>query len=230
MPMQVAGAQIDETVETHAEFRGADLLRIGRADRRDRRRRLKPGLQEADAAVVLDAVERHRLRWQAEQREDVGRKLPLESQIMHGHDGRQRGSRAVAHVGQRHRGLPVMRMDKGWRIARNDAGGDIGAGAAQRCEAPRIVWPIGARGVAVWSADTVEQMRRVENEKVEPGNLDGQDRRLAAMQVGILVDGLLLASTGRAPRDSRAKACAHERPALPAPAAALRRHRPGRRS
>ena len=37
-------------------------------------------------------------------------------------------------------------------------------------------------GVAVGTAGPVEEMRRVEHEQVEPGDLGGEHRRLAAVQ------------------------------------------------
>src|SRR5690348_17379325 len=47
---------------------------------------------------------------------------------------------------------------------------------------------VGARSVAVGAARAVEEMRRVEHEKVEPGDLDSMDRSLAALQQRVLVD------------------------------------------
>ena len=46
--------------------------------RGDRARRLKPRLEIADAAEILDAVERHRPRRQAQLGKDRGGELPLE--------------------------------------------------------------------------------------------------------------------------------------------------------
>ncbi len=62
MPLQDAGehagALAQQPVEAHAELRRADLRGVGRRDGGDAVGEREPGLQEADGAVVLDAVER----------------------------------------------------------------------------------------------------------------------------------------------------------------------------
>ena len=76
-----------------------------------------------------------------------------------------------------------MRMDEVGLIA--------GDRAARRCRAP--TWLSAAKrrqlsgqsapvGIAIGTAGPVEEMRRIEHEQVEPGELDGMDRSLAALQ------------------------------------------------
>ena len=141
-----------------------------------------PAFRIADAAVIFDAVEAHRRRRQAEFAKDAGAEAALEGEVVHGHHRRRRRGLAVAHVGERQRRLPVMRMHHVRHVAGDRAGRDVRAGEAQRGEAPPVVGPVGAGGVAVWSARPVEEMRRIEHQKVEAGRLGRQDRDLAAMQ------------------------------------------------
>ncbi len=54
MPVQHIGARLQQALEPHAIGRGADFVRVGRADRGQRIGGLQPGLEEADAAEVLD--------------------------------------------------------------------------------------------------------------------------------------------------------------------------------
>jgi hypothetical protein len=88
----------------------ADFLRIGRADGGDRP---PPAgrLEETDAAVIFDAVERHRRGGRPSSLKIEAPKLPLKGEVVHGH---HRGSAfrplAIAHIGRRHRRLPVMGM------------------------------------------------------------------------------------------------------------------------
>ena len=55
------GASAQQAVEPHAALRRADLGGIGRRDGGDAVGELQPGLQEADAAEILHAVDRERL-------------------------------------------------------------------------------------------------------------------------------------------------------------------------
>ena len=87
-------------VHSHAASRRADLRRIGWGYRGDTVGELQPGLQIADTAVVLDALDGERLGGQAEKRQQVGRKLPLKREIMDCHHGRRFDRAGVVQIGR----------------------------------------------------------------------------------------------------------------------------------
>ena len=56
-PGELPGAMVQQAVEAHAELGRLDLARVGRAHGRDVIGEMQAGLQEADLAVVLDALD-----------------------------------------------------------------------------------------------------------------------------------------------------------------------------
>ena len=79
---QHVGAGSEQTVETHAAVGCSDLCRIGGRYRGDPVGELQSGLQEADAAVVFDALDGERIRRKPEMPQEPSRKLPLERKIV----------------------------------------------------------------------------------------------------------------------------------------------------
>ena len=100
-----------QPVEPHPALGGADLLGIGRADGGDRVGVVEAGLQVADAAVILDALDGPGLGRQAEAREDRRREDALEGDVVDGDHRLRRPAAGVAEVGGDEAGLPVVAMD-----------------------------------------------------------------------------------------------------------------------
>ena len=142
MPCRRSPRLRDQPVEPHAELGRADFLGIGRADRGDRAGRLQPGLEEADAAIIFDAVDRKGTRRQAELGEDPQPKCPWKAMLWMVITVACRGRSAVAQIGGRQRRLPVMRMDDIGQLARDRAAGDVGRRPGERGEALPVVGPV----------------------------------------------------------------------------------------
>ena len=123
---------------------GADLLGIGRADGGDGVGVLKAGLEEADSAIILDAVDAPCLRRQAEAREDRGGKATLEGNVVDRHHALGSPRTGVAEIGRDKARLPVVAMDDVGNEGLDGAGPDIGSGAAERRETLPVVRPVGA--------------------------------------------------------------------------------------
>ena len=131
-----------QAVEAHAALRRADFRRVGRRHRRDAVGQLEPGLQIADRPVVLDAVDRVRVRRQAERGEQVARELALERQVVHGHHGARPRFAAIVQIGGRQAGLPVVRVHDIGDELRHCAMANGRGRARKRGEAKRVVRPI----------------------------------------------------------------------------------------
>src|SRR6185312_7183311 len=106
--LQRAPANTQEAIETHAALRRAYLARIGWTDRRDGVRALEAALEIADAAVILDAVDRIGLGREFQFVEDRRLKPALKCQIVNGDDRLGRAGLAVFEVGGRECRLPIM--------------------------------------------------------------------------------------------------------------------------
>ena len=142
MPVRVGRAQIEQPVEPHAEVRRADLLGIGGADRGDRARRLQPGLEEADAAIIFDAVERHGAAAAARAAE---RRSPETGPGRRGCAPSSPSGRAAAgHSADRRASSPPASHGRGRCRAGSPrrSSGEVRAGPRQRREAPPIVGPV----------------------------------------------------------------------------------------
>ena len=157
----------EQPVEAHAAGGRADLLGIGRAHRGDRVGVVEPGLEEADAAVILDALDVPGRCRQAEAREDRRREAALEGDVVDGDDGLRRLWPGMAEIGRGEAGLPVVAMDDVRDEGLDRAFADVGGSAAERGEALPVVRPVGAVGREVGVAGPVEQFWRVEDDEVE---------------------------------------------------------------
>ena len=207
---------------------------IGRADRGDRPGRLQAGLQEADAAVIFDAVERHGLPAAGRAR----RKMPAANWPWK--------ARLWTVITDRHADAPGRSADRPASAPPASHGhgrGRAGSRRSRRRRCRRRRWHSAAKrrqlsgqsapvGVAIGAAGAVEEMRRVEHEQVEPGDLGrAAARAWPPLQARHTVQhAAASAELPSSPPDSRAPACASSTPCRPAPAAARRRRRPGRRS
>jgi hypothetical protein len=132
---------------------------------------LQAGLEVTDAAVIFDAIDRHRMAGQAEIAEDAGGIAPLEGEVVHGDYRRHVMRRTEMHVGHGKRRLPVMRMHEIRAEAAHLSFADIRADARQGCKALPIVGPVGSGRVAIRSARTVIEMRRIDDERSRPSML-----------------------------------------------------------
>ncbi len=82
MPVSTSRAGAQQAVEAHAAARRADLGGVGRADGGDRVGELQAALQEADIAVILDAVDARRLRRAGRRSAKIaGGKLPWKARL-----------------------------------------------------------------------------------------------------------------------------------------------------
>ena len=142
--VQRARAGGDQAVEAHAVGRGLDLLGVGGADGGDGGGVGEAGLEVADAAVELDAVEAGGVRRQLERLEDAGGEAALEGDVV---DGHHRGPRHAveAQVGGREAGLPVVGVHEVGQELGHEAHGDVGGGAAERAEAAPVVGVVARR-------------------------------------------------------------------------------------
>ena len=104
------GAHPEQAVEAHSGFGLHDLHGVGRRYGRDPVGELQPCFQEADRAIMLDAVPGERSGRQAKRHHQLRRKLALEGQIVHGHDRARRGLAAVVHIGRGKAGLPIVHV------------------------------------------------------------------------------------------------------------------------
>ena len=207
-----------------------DFLRIGRRDRGDAVGELQPGLEEADAAVIFDAVDGEGLRRQAEGGEDFGRELALESEIMHGHHRAGARASAVMQISGGQARLPVVGVDDMRREARDEALAELGADFCERREAKGVVREIAAVRAGIGAAVAVDRgaARRARRDR-------GRPRRPASRRAWP-PKGLRISRQSRpfsappAPGDSRGRACAARRARRAARRAGRRRRRRGRRS
>ena len=161
---QRAGAVAQQGREAVAEGFVLDFPGVGRADRRDQRRQLQPGLEEGKQAVVLDAVHVPGMFGQAEGGQVAGGEVALEGDVVHGDDAG--GAAFVVQPGGGERGLPVIdvhdvRLPAERRAGLPEQRGDPG----KQAEADAVVDPVVAMGVQVGTAGTVEQGRAVEQDQ-----------------------------------------------------------------
>ena len=198
--------------------------RIGRADGGDRVRRLQPGLQEADAAVIFDAVDRAGLGGRPSCVEDVAARTGPGRRCC-GRHHRVFGAGSARNADRR---APVAACQScAWRMSNGRSpstapAGEVGGGAAQRGEAAPIVGPVLAVAVGVGIA------RRGRRAAARRARAVGCRRARAAQAAapGRRADRASRATVrppGRAapaPPDSRAAACASRRHAARARPAA----------
>ena len=111
--------------------------------------------------------------------------MALEGEIVDGQNRLRPRAAVVVQIDRRQRRLPIVDMDDVGRVAGDRAAGEIGADPRQRGEALGVVAPVAPVGAEIGIADPVEQMRRVEDEQIEPGGARRQHPRRAAEQVGV---------------------------------------------
>ena len=133
----------DQAFEAHAEGGGGDLLGVGRADGGDGAGAGDAGLQEADAAVVLDAVEAEGVVGQLERREDRRRRSGPGRRCC-GWSGPRAAARRSS-AGRPARGRPASR-GRGRGRGGSRARGPWPTSAAARPRAPK------RRQLSGWSA------------------------------------------------------------------------------
>ena len=111
--------------------------------------------------------------------------MTLESDIVDGDDRLRTRAAVVMQIDRRQRGLPIVGVDDVGRIAGDRAFGEVGADPRQRGEALGVVAPVAPVGAEIGVADTIEEVRGVEHEKIEPGGAAGEHPRRPAEQVGV---------------------------------------------
>ena len=167
-----------------------DFLRIGRRDRRDAVGELQPRLEESDSAVIFDAVDGEGLRRQAEGGEDLGGKLALEGEVMHGHHRAGARAPAVLQISGGEARLPVVGVDDLRREARDEALAERGADFRERREAKSVVHEVAAVRSGIGAAVAVIEVRGVEHEKIERAGAADEHAGGAAEQILEFRDGL----------------------------------------
>ena len=155
---------------------------------------------------MLDAVDAPGLRRQSQPAEQVGRKLALVGEIVHGEHGRRTTVAAIGEIGHREPGLPVMAVQNIRREARDGMNADLRGDPSERAEAERVVGPVAAVVRHIRIALPAEEMRRIQHEQIEAADLGGEHARPAAEQVVDREDFVRLPEARPSPRDSRAPA------------------------
>ena len=118
MPVRVPARALQHALQTKAVFGGLDLLRVLPADGGEIVGIADRALQEIHLAVELQLTHGEQVPRQHQQRQDLGRKQTLVSQIVNGEDARRlRESRVFAierlQQNRNQRRLPVMAMRTG---------------------------------------------------------------------------------------------------------------------
>jgi hypothetical protein len=183
MPLTMPTRCVDEAFEAHAVFRRHDLVRIGGADRRDRPSRAQAAFQEADIAVIFQPVDGEGFRRQVELGKDIGAKLALEGEVVHGEDGGDVLQAGIAHVDGRHRRLPVVGMHDVRLPVGQEAAGDFGAGEGECGEALPVVDEILAGGIRIGPTRAIEEAGRIQHEDIETLVRGGENAGRLAEQV-----------------------------------------------
>ena len=110
-PGELPGAMVQQAVEAHAELGSLDLARVGRAHGRDVIGEMQAGLQEADLAVVLDALDAESLRRQTQLAQQPGREIALEGDVVDRLHGRRTLSAGERQIGRGEASMPVVGMN-----------------------------------------------------------------------------------------------------------------------
>ena len=198
-PAHPIAAADDQPIEPHAEIGRADFGGVAGADRCDHVGQLQPRLEETDPAVAFHALDRPRCKRQFEAFEQRRVEPALEGHVVDGHHrghAAARVKRGVAQVGQRHRRLPIVRVDKIEAHPLHRPAGDIRRRAPEGGEAASVVGPIRATRIAVRPAFAREKRGRVEHEQLVFADLARQQPRRFAQQRIPAVDHAQLARLG----------------------------------
>ena len=183
---QDLGAVAQQAFQPHAHLAALDLDRVGRRDGGEVVGERQAALQKADPAVVFDAIDGESVRRQAQRLQQVGRKLPLECDVVDGDDGCRPATllRACeAEIDRSQRGLPIVRMYDVERIAARSATTNLGRRISEGAKALGVVAPIRAMRILIWTAGTSIEVRRVQDQQREPGRLGRDQCRRSAEQI-----------------------------------------------
>lgn len=209
--VQGVGAARDEPGQPHPGGLARNLLCISRAHCGQCRGASQTGLQVADAAVILDTVDRISMRRQFETAEDVRAELALESEVVN-RDDRWPVDTAIAHVGRNQRCLPVVDVNEVGVEPFQHAAREDGAGHRERREPLPVVGMVLAGSIVIRAARSCEKGGAIEHVEVELSDSDGDETCLLAEEVGEFMHRL----TARGPRhdaritrDERADLNAH---------------------
>ena len=174
--MQLAGARGEQALQPEPERLALDLLRVGRADGRDRIGVGETGLQERQTPVELRAVDRVGGGGNSISGAARGREQPLEGEVVDAHHRGRAGATRKARVDRCESGLPVVAVEhlRGAtradsirrRAARRRA---RAARTAARCRASR-----GPSRILVRAAVAIVERRAVD----EPGRHAARQRCL----------------------------------------------------
>ena len=152
----------------------------------------RAALHEADAAVILDAIDGESRLGQAESGKDRWREIALESEVVDGHHRLRRRLLGVVQKDRREAGMPIVCVDDVGGEGGDLAGADIGGGAPERGKTLPVVGPVVAVRAEIGIARPVEEVRRIHHDEAEAGRLAGDQPRLAPEEPGVAMHGLRL--------------------------------------
>ena len=186
-PGELPGAMVQQAVEAHAELGCLDLARVGRAHGRDVIGEMQAGLQEADLAVVLDALEAESLRRQTQLAQQPGREIALEGDVVDRLHGRRTLSAGERQIGRGQPGMPVVGMNHVGTPIEEPPETDLGAQPTQSGEATGVVAPVPAVRPEIGTRRPGEEVRRIDREDrhARRGTAGDEPRRPAEQ----IVDG-----------------------------------------
>ena len=229
---QHAGALAQQAVEPHAVLGRADLRGVGRRHRGDPVGEREARLEVADRAVILDAVDRVRVRRQADPWRAGSRgNWPWNDRLCTVMTVPRPRRAAVVEQRRDEARLPVVRVHDVGRVARDGAARDRGGARARarrsaaRCRASpcrrgrRTDCPAARRDAA----------RRARRDRA-PRRAPTRSRAGPPCSCANVCATSASSQRVAAPPDSRGRACASRCLRARAPAAARRRRRRGRRS
>src|SRR5262245_39683763 len=107
------------------------------------------------------------MRRKSQRMQEISGELSLIGEIVHGQHGGWPELVLIGEVRHGEGGLPIVGMDDVRTIARDVAYSDPHSCPCERAEAKCVVGPVAAIGPRIGIAGAVEEMRRVEHEKVE---------------------------------------------------------------
>jgi hypothetical protein len=177
-----------QSVEAHAASRRSDLGGVRRRHGGDAIREAQARLEITDRTVVLDTFDRPRVPRQADVVERETVEAPLEREVVHGHDRAWTRAAVVVQVRGRETRLPIVCVHD----IRNERAGpalpDVRRRARERREAQRIVGEAPPVGTRIGVSRPCVQVRRIEDEKIEPACAGGAQPRPASEQRRVFVN------------------------------------------
>ena len=161
------GAQ--QAVQAHTQGLGLDLLGVGRAHRAQPVGEVEPGLEEADPAPGLVALDVEAVRRQPELA-DAGRvEQALEGEIVDGQHGGRPGLAGVGEVGGCQARLPIVAVDEIRTPVAVPAHADLGGHPRQEAVAAVIVLPVAPVRAEIGVARAAVEVGGVQHDQVEAG-------------------------------------------------------------